>query len=119
MNYLVVALGGALGASVRYGLGNISIKDNFPYMTFVINVAGAVLIGLVVGLMMSKEDMNPYLILFAKVGVCGGFTTFSTFSLEVFDMLEDNHIFLGIVYAVASVVTCVAGVWLGRKLVIG
>lgn len=116
MNYLMVALGGAVGASLRYSLGLISIKDNFPYMTFIINVLGAIVMGFFVGITMSKEDVNPNTVLFVKVGLCGGFTTFSTFSLELFNMIEDNHIVIGFLYATLSVVTCVAGIWIGRKL---
>lgn len=112
----MVALGGAIGASLRYGLGLISIKGDFPYMTFVINVIGAVVIGFFTGVAMSRDDISPNTVLFIKVGLCGGFTTFSTFSLEIFNMFEDNHVIIGTFYAVTSVVTCVLGIWIGRKL---
>lgn len=119
MNFLAVGLGGALGAMARYGLGTIPLKGGLPFMTFFINLTGAILIGFIVGLMMTKKDISPNVILFVKVGLCGGYTTFSTFSLEVLNMFDDNHPVLAVTYAVVSVITCVLGVWIGRKLVIG
>ena len=119
MNFLAVGIGGALGAMARYGLGTIPLRGGFPYMTFLINLSGAVIIGFFVGLMMTRKEMNPNLILFVKVGVCGGFTTFSTFSLEVLNMFEDHHPVIASAYAVVSVITCVLGVWIGRKLATG
>ncbi|MGF6375394.1 CrcB protein [Clostridiales Family XIII bacterium PM5-7] len=119
MNFLAVGLGGALGALARYGLGTIPIKGGFPYMTFLINLTGAILIGAFVGLMMTKKEMNPNVILFVKVGLCGGYTTFSTFSLEVLNLFDEHRPVLAAVYAVVSVMTCIFGVWVGRKLVVG
>ncbi len=105
-----------MGASARYGLGLLPVKTVFPMMTFLINLAGAVLIGFVAGVAASREEINPDLVTFVKVGVCGGFTTFSTFSLELFNLLENDHPVTGILYAAASVCTCVIGVWAGRRL---
>lgn len=119
IQFLIVGLGGAIGAMSRYGLGTIAIKMDFPLTTFLINFVGAVIIGLFAGLTMSRDDISPNTALFVKVGICGGFTTFSGFSLEVMNMFEDNHAILAIVYAIVSVVTCVIGVWLGRKFVLG
>lgn len=119
MNFLAVGFGGAIGAMARYGLGTIPLKGGFPFMTFFINLTGAVIIGFFVGLMMTKKDISPNLVLFVKVGLCGGYTTFSTFSLEVLNMFEDHHPIMAVLYAVISVVTCVFGVWIGRKLIMG
>lgn len=112
----MAALGGAVGASARYGLGLLPVKTAFPVVTFLINLAGAVLIGFAAGIVMSREETNPNLVTFVKVGVCGGFTTFSTFSLELLNLLENDHPVIGIFYAAASVCTCVIGVWAGRRL---
>ena len=119
INFLTVGLGGAIGAMCRYGLGLVSIKSNFPFMTLIINFTGALLIGFFVGLMMTKKDMDPKWVMFVKIGICGGYTTFSSLSLEVLDMFDDNHPFIAVAYAAVSVVSCVLGVWAGRKLVIG
>lgn len=111
--FLAVGLGGALGAMGRYGVSLLPLKSAFPYLTLLTNLLGALLIGLVVGLA-SDGKMNPTLVLFWKTGVCGGFTTFSTFSLETLRLLEDGRTAAGLAYAAASVVLCVAGVWCGE-----
>ena len=80
-NCIIVGLGGFLGAVARYLIGLIPInpQNGFPVKTLLINIAGAFVIGLVVALG-AKKDWNPQLILFLKVGICGGFTTFSNFN---------------------------------------
>ena len=78
----------------------------------------AVLIGIVVKTADSTEILNPSTVLFLKVGICGGFTTFSTFSLESLDLLQSGRPAAFAVYAIASVVLCVAGV-LGGKWIAG
>ncbi|MGC2872078.1 fluoride efflux transporter CrcB [Ihubacter sp. mB4P-1] len=112
----MAALGGAVGATARYALGLIPVKTVFPWVTFFINLTGALLIGFVTGIIMGRKAINPNLVIFVKIGVCGGFTTFSTFSLEVLNLLEEDHLFTGILYAVASICTCLLGVWVGRRL---
>ena len=82
MNFLFVALGGALGAVLRYAISLIPVKTEFPILTLVTNIVGAVAIGFIVGIVSEKENTSPNTVLFWKTGVCGGFTTFSTFSLE-------------------------------------
>lgn len=116
MEFLAVGLGGGLGAILRYSLGLITINHAFPFITFLINFSGAVVIGFVTGVSMSKGNLTPNQILFLKVGFCGGYTTFSSFSLEVFTLLEKGQVSLGILYALVSVITCVLGVYIGRRL---
>ncbi|MEG0924656.1 MAG: fluoride efflux transporter CrcB [Anaerovoracaceae bacterium] len=113
MTFLSVGLGGAVGSMARYGLGVLSVKWNIPLMTFMINITGAIVMGFIVGITMTRKDISSNTILFFKVGLCGGFTTFSALSLEVLNMLENNHILAGVTYALASMVTCVIGVWIG------
>lgn len=115
MQFLVVGLGGAVGAILRYALGLIPIHYTFPFMTFFINFSGAVIIGLVTGFAMSRNEISNNQILFLKVGFCGGYTTFSSFSLEVLNLIENDHIGLGLLYAAASVMTCVIGVYIGKR----
>ncbi len=117
LNVLIVALGGGLGAACRYGLSLISVKSSFPLMTFLTNLLGAFIIGLIVGIgsrnSNSQRGFSPQLTLFLKTGFCGGFTTFSTFSLEVWTLAEKGNWATAGVYAVLSLVCCVAGVWAG------
>ena len=116
MNFFLVALGGAIGAMGRYAISLIPVKSAFPILTLITNCLGAVLIGFVVGLVSKRNDISPNAVLFWKTGVCGGFTTFSTFSLEAFSLIENHHIALGSIYIVASVGFCIAGIMLGRRL---
>ncbi|NCB63501.1 MAG: fluoride efflux transporter CrcB [Clostridia bacterium] len=115
---LLVALGGGLGAVGRYVLGLISVPVDFPFMTLCINFIGAVAIGAVMGLA-GALPLEPRAVLFLKTGLCGGFTTFSTFSLETVNLLENGRYAAGAGYAAASVGLCLLGVLLGRMMVKG
>ena len=116
MGFLFVALGGALGAVGRYAISLIPLKSDFPFLTLITNILGAVLIGFVTGLVCSKDNVSPNAALFWKTGVCGGFTTFSTFSLETFSLFEKKMFFLGGLYVLLSVGLCLTGVLCGKKL---
>lgn len=116
MSFLFVALGGAIGAMGRYAISLFPIKNGFPILTLITNIIGAALIGFIVGAVSGKGDISPNTVLFWKTGVCGGFTTFSTFSLEAFTLLENKSYLLGGVYIVLSVVGCIVGVLYGKKL---
>jgi len=122
-NILAIALGGALGAISRYGLGIwISSKWNqgFPLHTFLINISGAFLLGFLNILFIERLTISPLWRLGIGVGFLGAFTTFSTFGLEVISLLEGGSLFTAGLYTLLSVVvgfTCVAlGVGLARLL---
>lgn len=114
-SFLAVGLGGALGAMGRYGISLLPLKSAFPWLTLLTNVLGALVIGVVVGVT-ADNAASPNTVLFWKTGVCGGFTTFSTFSLETLRLLEGGQTGAGLLYAGASVVQCVAGVYIGELL---
>lgn len=120
MNVLAVALGGAVGACGRYALSLIPITCKFPLMTFITNVCGALIIGLIAGFVSERNDISQDWVLFLKTGVCGGFTTFSTFSLETYSLWENKDYPTATVYVGASLLLCLVGVWcgilLGKKL---
>lgn len=105
MNLLVVGLGGAVGAVCRYLLGQAipKLDSGFPFGTFAVNLIGCFIIGLVVGFAGKHSSLDSRLVLFLQTGVCGGFTTFSTFSLESLTLLEDGHMIIGIFYIIMSV----------------
>ena len=112
---LFVALGGALGAAGRYGLSLLPWKGAFPLLTLLTNFLGAVAIGFLSGLF-SQRLLGARGKLFWQTGVCGGFTTFSTFSLEAVTLFQNGKYLLGGAYILASVALCVAGVLLGQAL---
>ncbi|WP_442680680.1 fluoride efflux transporter CrcB [Sphingomonas sp. ASY06-1R] len=105
---LLVMIGGAIGAGFRYQVGNAALRNlgpGFPWGTWIVNLLGALLMGILAGLLarqFSPADGEP-LRLFIGVGVLGGFTTFSAFSLEAVNMLLRGQIVLAVAYAVSSV----------------
>lgn len=116
MGFLWVALGGAAGAMGRYAISLLPSKTAFPVLTLFTNILGAVLIGFIMGIVSGKEDVSQNAILFWKTGVCGGFTTFSTFSLEAYGLFENKLYAQGGLYIALSVICCILGVMCGRKL---
>ncbi len=126
--FLLVAIGGGLGAMARYGLGlavgRLAPGVAWPWATLTANVAGGFLMGLLAGWLALKAGAGQENIrLFAAVGVLGGFTTFSAFSLEAALMIERREIVSAFVYAAGSVVLAIAALFVGlmiaRKLFIG
>ncbi|MEG0277225.1 MAG: fluoride efflux transporter CrcB [Coprobacillus sp.] len=113
--FLLVGLGGALGAMLRYGLTFLPLKSTFPFSTFITNILGAIFVGFVVGLF-DKGHMSEDISLFLKTGFCGGFTTFSTFSLESVQLLENKKILLGMGYILLSLTFCLCGIIVGKLL---
>lgn len=112
---LCVGCGGFLGAVLRYLMGMIPYEGAFPLVTFLVNFIGAAAIGVITELS-SLLHLNGNLSLFLRVGVCGGFTTFSTFSLETLNLLQEKKYVTGGAYAVLSLLVCVLGVWLGKTV---
>jgi len=114
-------LGGAIGAGFRYHVGLIALRlagPGFPWGTWIVNLAGGLLMGLLAGTLGRQADGGEQLRLFLGVGVLGGFTTFSAFSLETYNMLVRGEGLLAGAYAVSSfagsVLMLTLGVWLAR-----
>ena len=117
-NCIFVAFGGMIGSVSRYLLGLVPIKPSsgFPVITFIINIAGAFAIGLIAGALQKNSTLNPQLVLLLKVGVCGGFTTFSTFSLESLTLMQNGHVVTAALYIGASVLFGILAVLCGELL---
>ena len=119
ISILAVALGGAIGAVARYAIARIPFLSHhdFPWMTLTANVLGAIIIGVIAGLMLDHPKLTPTQVAFLKSGFCGALTTFSTFSLESFELIQTGKYFIAGSYLVLSIVLCLGGVFLGRFLV--
>lgn len=119
MAYLIVFLGGGLGAMLRHGVNVASLRllgPAFPYGTFFINVSGSLVMGLVAGWFAFKGDAPQAWRLFLTTGILGGFTTFSAFSLELALMIERRTLGHAILYSLGSVVLAVAALFAGLRL---
>ena len=115
INLLIVEAGGALGAAGRYAVGLLPVKTDFPLLTLLVNAAGAVIIGFLAGLF-ARGGLTDRRLLFWKTGVCGGFTTFSAFSLEAVQLFEKGRHLAGSLYILLSLLLCLAGVLAGQAL---
>ncbi len=105
LNILSVGLGGFIGAVCRYLIGLIPINEttSFPIKTFVINVIGCMIIGVITVVATKNFSLSPHMLLFLKVGLCGGFTTFSTFALETVDLMKNGNAMIAFIYVLGSV----------------
>ena len=119
LNCLVVALGGGIGACLRYLIGLIPLKEpfTFPVKTLFINILGCFVIGLIAAIAAKTTSLSPRTVLFIKTGLCGGFTTFSTFALETETLIKTGHIGIAILYVALSVVVGVGLAFAGQVVV--
>lgn len=118
MPYIWVALGGALGSVARYGCNGFVTRltgGTFPFGTLVVNVTGAILIGFLAALSVPEGRvlLPPSARLFTMSGICGGYTTFSTFSLETFNLLRAGEWIRAGTNVLFSVILCLLAVMLG------
>ena len=120
MNAALVGLGGFAGALLRYGLSGIIQRKvpytTFPYGTLTVNLLGCLLIGVIAGLVESRQLFSPEFRIFALIGLLGGFTTFSTFGYETFAMLRDAEYLRAVFNVSIHVVLGLALVWAGYNL---
>lgn len=118
-NCFCVGAGGFLGAVLRYMMGWIPLSERtqFPFLTLLINVIGAFIIGIVSQTAVKYGIGDSRWILFLKTGVCGGFTTFSTFALENSQLIYMGRTSLAAGYIVCSIVLCIGAVFAGQMMV--
>ncbi len=119
LDCLLVGIGGFAGSVCRYLFSFIPFFQSalFPFSTLTINFIGSFLISFITGLSAGTGVPGPRAMLLLRVGVCGGFTTFSAFSMETMALFEDMRILAGVSYALISVVLCLIGIVLGRLAV--
>lgn len=113
---LLVGLGGAIGSMLRFGVSQWVKATHFPWATFTVNIAGSFLIGVVLAVSLRNASFEQQWRLFLASGICGGFTTFSAFSLEGMALLQQQKIGLYVLYVAASVLLGLAATWLGYIL---
>ncbi len=119
--FLWVALGSALGGMARYGLTLVMAEFAgvaFPWGTLLVNILGCAFIGWFAAAfgVDAKFPLDPTMRIFVMTGICGGFTTFSSFSLETLTLAREGENFKAAAYVMASVIICLLGVWLGHAL---
>ena len=119
LNCFFVGLGGFVGSVLRYlvSLAPIRHESGFPLVTLGINVLGAFVLGLIMATAGKSPSFDPRTLLFLKVGICGGFTTFSTFALEAQGLLSGGKLWAAVLYMLLSVVLCVGAVYGAGALV--
>ncbi len=117
-NFLLVGLGGGLGSVLRYGTSLLLNSKLFPWATLAVNIAGSFIIGIVFALSIRQEPLSHNWKLFLAAGICGGFTTFSAFSLENMGLLQSGRYGMAIAYIIASIVFGIAAAFIGYQLII-
>lgn len=116
---LAVGAGGGVGAVLRYAASGVVYRwtgEGFPYGTLAVNILGSLLLGFIVQVAESRTGPGPLMKMFLTVGLCGGFTTFSTFSVETWKLFSEGSYLAATGNAVGSVVLCLLGVWLGTVI---
>jgi len=119
-SYLLVFVGGGLGASLRHAVNMISARGlgtAFPWGTFIINISGSLVMGLIAGYLAFKGGASQPWRLFLMTGILGGYTTFSAFSLDAALLYERGEIGSALFYVLGSVLLSIAGLFAGLALV--
>ena len=123
MHWFAVAIGGALGSIARYALSawifDVS-SHKFPYATLTVNVIGSFVMGILFVIIVEKAALPAEMRSLLMIGFLGAFTTFSAFSLDALGLWQNGHVFLSLVYMLATVVLCLVAIstaiWLTRLL---
>jgi len=119
LNYLYIALGGALGSLARYWIGSTianRMGTRFPYGTLIVNITACVIIGFILTLLGRRPEFNPSLRFLIPIGFIGAYSTFSTFEWETFVNLQSGAFFIAGLYVALSCVLGLAAVWCGVML---
>ena len=121
MQWLAVALGGALGSMARYALSTWIYQissHKFPYATLTVNVLGTFVMGILFVVIVERAALPQEMRSLLMIGFIGAFTTFSTFSLDALGLWQNGHLFMALIYTLATVILCLiaisSAIWLTR-----
>ncbi len=119
LNCIFVGLGGFAGSVLRYLVGLLPIEaaNGFPLKTLIINILGSFALGLIAAAAAKSSSIDPKVILMLKVGVCGGFTTFSTFAYEAQSLMQNGNTWLALAYVLLSLILGVASIFLAQSII--
>ena len=115
MGYLIVFLGAGMGGALRHGINLASARlfgTGLPVGTFIVNVLGSFLIGLLAGYFLVRSGVGQHARLFLVTGVLGGFTTFSTYAVDIQKLVDETRFWTALLYLFATLVAALAAVWL-------
>ena len=118
--FIIIGIGGLIGTILRYGTSKLFVTSHlgpFPKNTFIVNILGCFLIGLFYSLSEKSTIINSDIKLFLTVGLCGGFTTFSTFMGDNFQLIKADNLFYSSVYLAASIICGYLLLFLGYSLI--
>jgi CrcB protein len=122
MNFLIVFMGAGVGGALRHGVNSLGMRllgTGFPYATLTVNIVGSLAMGLLAGWFAQKGAASQHFRLFLTTGILGGFTTFSTFSLDIAALWERGALALCALYAALSLIVAVGalffGLWVMRQ----
>ncbi len=117
---ILVGVGGGIGSMFRYLTSVLVTKHyqtSFPWATFIVNVLGCLIIGMITGLLVRHQSSNPDMKYLFTTGFCGGFTTFSAFASENISLMHSGHTFTVILYIASSILAGLLAVWFGLTLI--
>lgn len=115
MNYLMVSIGAAIGGAFRYWLADFVqrfLPASFPYGTLTVNVVGSFILGLIIFIIDSRQLINYQTKIFLTIGFCGGFTTFSTFSLETINFIRHSEFLYAFLNILLNVILCLGAIYI-------
>ncbi|MBL6893625.1 MAG: fluoride efflux transporter CrcB [Porticoccaceae bacterium] len=123
MNWLAVAIGGALGSVARYALSSWIFditSHKFPYATLIVNVAGSFVMGILFVVVVERAALPAEMRSLLMIGFIGAFTTFSAFSLDALGLWQNGHVLMSVIYMITTVILCLVAIstaiWLTRLM---
>ena len=117
-NILLVGLGSSIGGMLRYVISLVIKNNSFPYATLTVNIIGSFCIGLIFAFSIKEYSLSDEIRLFFATGICGGFTTFSAFSLENIQLIKSTNYSIAFLYITLSILLRIAAVFAGYTIMV-